>query len=435
MKCDRQSLLLSERRIVFLVGAVQFVNILDFVMVMPLGPDFAKALGISSSKLGMIGGSYTAAAALSGLVGSFFLDRFDRRKALAVAMAGLVLGTAAGGLCVGLYSLMAARVVAGLFGGPATSLSFSIIADVIPPERRGKAMGAVMGAFSVASVLGVPAGLELARRGGWRLPFFAVAGLGLCVAASALLLLPPMKIHLQGRSDGAPPRPRLRELLSRKNVQLSYLMTAVVMISGFLLIPNISAYLQQNLGYPRERLGLLYMVGGAVSFFTTRLGGALVDRFGSTRVGTLGALLLICVLYVGFVAPVAWFPVLPFFATFMFAMGFRNVSYNTLTSKVPRTGERATFMSIQSSVQHLASAAGAFLSAHLLTESVDGKLVGLPRLAAASIVLTALVPLLLWRVERRVARPEVRSSSAQPHDSQTGINSPGPGLARPLPKG
>ena len=430
MKPNRQSPLLSERRIVFLVGAVQFVNILDFVMVMPLGPDFAKSLGIASSKLGMIGGSYTAAAALSGLVGSFFLDRFDRRKALAVAMAGLVLGTAAGGFGVGLFSLMGARVLAGLFGGPATSISFSIIADVIPPERRGKAMGAVMGAFSVASVFGVPAGLELARRGGWRLPFFAVAGLGLCVAASALLLLPPLRIHLEGKIENPPPRPGLRELLSRRNVQLSYLMTAVVMIAGFLLIPNISAYLQQNLGYPRERLGLLYMVGGLVSFFATRLGGVLVDRFGSTRVGTFGAVILICVLYVGFASPVVWVPVLPFFVTFMFALGFRNVSYNTLTSKVPRTGERATFMSIQSSVQHLASAVGAFLSAHLLTESVDGKLVGVSRLAAASIALTAVLPVLLWRVERQVARPEVRSSAAQPHDSQTGINPSGPGLAR-----
>src|SRR5215831_619674 len=133
---------ISERTLVFLVGAVQFVNILDFVMVMPLGPDFAKALGVPISKLGLIGGSYTAAAAFSGLLGSFFLDRFDRRKALAVAMFGLVLGTAAGGRARDLTGLTLARVIAGVFGGPATSISYAIIADVIPAERRGKAMGA-----------------------------------------------------------------------------------------------------------------------------------------------------------------------------------------------------------------------------------------------------------------------------------------------------
>ena len=188
-----------ERQIVLLMAAVQFINILDFVMVMPMGPDFAAALGIPSSNLGLISGSYTAAAAVSGLAGSFFLDRFDRRPALGLALTGLVVGTALGGFATDLPSLLAARVVAGLFGGPATSLAFSIIADSVPKERRGTAMGKVMAAFSIASVLGVPAGLEMARRLGWRAPFLGTALLGACVAAAAVFLLPPLKGHLSGK--------------------------------------------------------------------------------------------------------------------------------------------------------------------------------------------------------------------------------------------
>src|SRR5205823_5713178 len=135
----------SERTVIFLIGAVQFVNILDFMMVLPLGPFFAGPLGIPSSRIGVIGGSYTAAAAVSGIACSFFLDRFDRRKALAAAMAGLVAATALGGFSTGLGTMVCARILAGAFGGPATSLSLSIVADLIPPERRGKALGAVMG--------------------------------------------------------------------------------------------------------------------------------------------------------------------------------------------------------------------------------------------------------------------------------------------------
>jgi hypothetical protein len=75
----------SERLIiVFLVGAIQFVNIVDFMMVMPLGPDYANALGISTAHLGLIAGSYTAAAAVAGIIAARFLDRFDRRSALGV---------------------------------------------------------------------------------------------------------------------------------------------------------------------------------------------------------------------------------------------------------------------------------------------------------------------------------------------------------------
>ena len=64
---------LSERRLLFLIGTVQFVNVLDFMMVMPLGPDFAGALGIPTAQLGLVGASYTASAAASGILGALVL--------------------------------------------------------------------------------------------------------------------------------------------------------------------------------------------------------------------------------------------------------------------------------------------------------------------------------------------------------------------------
>jgi predicted MFS family arabinose efflux permease len=391
-----------ERAVVLLVAAVQFVNILDFVMVMPLGPDFAAALGIPASRLGMIGGSYTAAAAVSGLAGSFFLDRFDRRPALGVAMLGLVAGTAMGGLATGLGTLMAARVVAGFFGGPATSLSFSIIADVVPEQRRGTAMGIVMGAFSLAAVLGVPAGLEAARHFGWRAPFFGVATLGLLIALSAVFLLPPLRGHLALRAE----RVSLAHLFSQRNVLLSWTMTFIVMAAGFILIPNISAYVQYNLGYPRARLGLLYLYGGAASFFATQTAGRLIDRFGSFRVGTSGTALLVFTIVGGFVIMPPLFPVTGIFIAFMLSMAFRNVAYNTLTTKVPQGNERARFMSIQSAVQSGASAAGAFLSSQMLTSTPVGALEGMDRVAFTSIALTVTLPFFLYAVESAVRRRE-----------------------------
>lgn len=392
----------SERAIIFCVGAVQFVNILDFMIVMPLGPDFATALDIPVSHIGYVGGSYTAAASISGLAGAFFLDRFDRRKALIVAMAGLVLGTLAGAFATGLGTLMLARVVAGAFGGPATSLAYSIIADTIPTERRGRAMGAVMGAFSVASILGVPAGLELARQGGWRLPFIAVSVLGAIITAFAGAALPPMVGHLaQARQ-----RPFGRDLLEllRVDVLLSLTMTAVVMGSTFILIPNLTPYMLYNLGYPRARLGLLYLVGGAVSFVAMRGVGLLVDRYGPVRVATFGTVLLSTVIFLGFTRVPPVFPVMAIFVLYMLASAFRNVSYNTLTSKVPRPDERARFGSIQSSVQHLAAALGAFSSAQFLTELPDHKLVGVTATAYTAIGMSACLIPLFWAVEHRVER-------------------------------
>ena len=366
----------SERKIVFLVGAVQFINILDFVMVSPLGQDFARALGFPASSIGLVVGAYTAAACIAGLAGALFLDRFDRRSALAFCMAGLILGTAAGGFATGLGTLMAARVIAGAFGGPATSISLAIVADAVPAERRGKALGAVAGAFAVASVLGVPAGLWLADRGGWSAPFFAVAGLGVVVGAAALALLPPFRGHLGASRKEAP----FAELFRRPAVLFSWAMTASAMLATFSIVPNLSAYFQFNLEYPRKDLGTLFLIGGALSFFATRFVGRLVDRFGAFRIGTAGTLWFMGVLYTGFVAPVRGLPlevmVMALFLGFMLSNSLRGVPLNTLASRVPAPAERARFMSIQSAVQHLASSVGASLAAPFLHQLPGGQLQG-----------------------------------------------------------
>jgi predicted MFS family arabinose efflux permease len=389
----------KELAVVLLVAAVQFVNVLDFVMVMPLGPDFARALGIPTSQLGLVGGAYTLSASVAGLAGSFFLDRFDRRPALGVAMLGLVFGTALGGVARGLWSLVLARLIAGMFGGPATSLSVSIVADTVPSERRGAALGITMAAFSAASVLGVPAGLELSERFGWRTPFFSVAGLGLLIALCAVFFLPPMRGHLEHRSALLP----LSRIAARPAVRLSWAMTFVTMAAGFVIIPNLATYAQLNLGYPRPLLGRLYFYAGVVTFFTSQIGGRLIDRFGSFRVGTAACILLVAVLYGGFgrVPPLSAAALV---IGFMLALSLRNVSYNTLATKVPRPEERARFMSIQSAVQHAASAGGAFLSSRLLSDTGGGALVGMGRVALVCAGFTAVLPFLLHAVEARVDR-------------------------------
>lgn len=98
-------------------------------------------------------------------------------------------------------------------------------------------------------------------------------------------------------------------------------------------------------------------------------------------------------------------PVVVFFVSMMVAMSFRNVAYNTLTSRVPPPALRARFMSFQSAVQHLAAAAGAFLSSQLL-DTVPGSLAldGMSRVAAVAMALAAVVPPIMWRLERSLGQ-------------------------------
>lgn len=390
---------LSERTLVLLIGAGQLVVTLAYAMILPLGPDLARDLGIPSSNLGFVGGSYVAAAGLAGLAGTFYLDRFDRRRALALALAGVVAGSIACGLATGFVTLLAARSLAGAAGGQATALALAIVSDAVAPARRGRALGSVMSSFAVSSVLGVPAGIELARLAGWRAPFFTVAALGAAVTVAGVALLPQQRAHLAER--GAAPAP-FREVLSRPVAQLSILAAAVGVIANFALVPNLSAYLQFNRGYPRDELGLLYLLGGAIAFGTLRLAGWLTDRHGAPSVTLLGGAAYAAVLVFGFIYPVDVFPVSAVFVCFMVAQGFRLVPMHALTSRIPAPHERARFMSAQSAVKFCAAAAGGILGAQLLDERADGSLTGIDHLAWFALAMALVHPVISYAMARRL---------------------------------
>lgn len=400
---------IDERRLIFLLGAVQFVNVLDFMMVTPLGPDFAVALDIPSAEIGLVISAYTGAAAVAGILGALFLDRFGRRRALFVALLGLALGTLAGAFAWDMRSMIASRLVAGLFGGPATALTYSIIADVIPPERRGRALGAVMSAFTVAALLGVPAGLELARLISWHAPFVFTAVL-ILLAAAGSLSLPPLRDHVaSARARGFD-----FSFLTRGLPVAALLLGATGFMGNFLVIPSISPYIQFNLGFPREYIGALYMAGGAVTFFAMRVAGWTVDRFGATRVSVVGFAMFATALVVGFVFEPALLPVPAFFVLFFISSAFRMVPNNTVMSRIPRPAERARYMSVQSAVQHLATTTGAVVASALLVERGDQSLDGMSGVAIMAIGLAAVMPLGLALIEPRVRRSEQASAVLHP---------------------
>ena len=396
----------GEAGLVLVVAAVQLVNVLEFMIVMPLGPDFAHALSFPVDRVGVLGAAYTGAAALSGLLGAFFLDRFDRRRALLACMAGLVAATALAGLAWDLDSLVVARVLAGVCGGPATSVSIAIVSDLVPPERRGRAMSVVMGAVSVASILGLPLALEAARWGGWSTPFFGVAGLGVVVVTLAGWLLPPMRGHLQAPARPGSAQGRVWELVRRPEAAFALSVVGLSMVSMFAIVPNLSAYMQFNGGWPREQLSLLYFGGGLLSLAMMAAFGRVIDRRGATLVVAISAVWVSLVIAAGLLPGRPAIPVLPFFVLFMGGSSIRGVAVGSLSSRVPLPHERAGYQSVQSAVQHLAAAAGALISTLVLVEQADHSLAHMERLAAAAIVATLIVPFLAAAVERRVRARE-----------------------------
>jgi hypothetical protein len=76
----------------------------------------------------------------------------------------------------------------------------------------------------------------------------------------------------------------------------------------------------------------------------------------------------------------------------------------------PPPWQRARFMSAQNAVQHLSSAAGAFLASMFLSADETGRLHGMPEVALAAIVISLFVPVLTGIVERGVKRREAEAA-------------------------
>ena len=186
----------NEYLLILTLAAVNFTHILDVMIIMPLGKQFMELFDISPAEFSFIVSIYAYSAAASGFLGAFWIDQFDRKKAMLFLYTGFTISIFACAFAPDYWFLLAARVISGGFGGIMTAVILSIIGDVFPYEKRGRATSYVMMAFSFASVIGVPAGIWIAAKFDWRMTFKVVGAIASIFLFLIYFKVPSMKGHL-----------------------------------------------------------------------------------------------------------------------------------------------------------------------------------------------------------------------------------------------
>ena len=346
-----------EGVILFTLTALQFIGLVDFMIVMPLGPQLLADLGIDAREFSWVVSAYTLAAGVAGFLAAPVLDRVPRKTAYLVLALGLLAGTAACGLAATYPLLLAARCVTGGFGGVLGGLSLAIVADVVPPERRGRATGILMLAFAVASVAGVPLGIVLGTRLGWQAPFFALAALGLPLVGLAAWSLPPLTAH--GDATHRHPLAHLLEILAVPAHRRAFALIALLMVGAFSVIPFISTAFVANVGVTEQQLPVVFIAGGLLTLVSTPLAGRLVDRCGALAVFRgivpLSAVMILVLTHLPAVGIAVAAPVV---AVLMATNASRMVTAMSLITSSIEPRRRGSFMSANSAVQHVASGIG-----------------------------------------------------------------------------
>lgn len=358
------------------LAGIQFTHILDFMIMMPLGPQFRLIFSISDAQFGLLVSAYTLSAGASGLMASTYLDRFDRKHLLLTLYALFAVATLACGLASSYEFLMGARVAAGVFGGVLSALSQTIVADVVPFERRGRAMAVVMSSFSVSTVAGVPLGLLVANAAGWQATFWGIAGVSSILAASAVFTMPSMGAHV-ARGRGHSMWSGVAAVLADVNHRWAFLFSLTMMSAGFLVIPYITLYMQSNGGVRAADVPYIYLCGGLATLVSARFFGRLTDKKGKQETFALLATAL-CGPLVALTLLPAWpLPVLIGVSTLLFVvMSGRMIPGMALMSSAADPALRGTFMALNAAAQSAAMGLAAMVGGHLISRDAGGHIEG-----------------------------------------------------------
>jgi DHA1 family tetracycline resistance protein-like MFS transporter len=271
---------------------IVFLDLVGFGFILPQLPYYAERFGATGVWVGAILTAYSAAQLVGASLLGRLSDRVGRRPVLLMSLAGSAASFLIFGLAGSLWVLLAARALAGLFGGSIAAAQ-AVIADVTTPGERARYMGLLGASIGLGFVFGPALGSGLARFG-FGAAAFTAAGLAAANLVFAVLRLPETRSseqrqHPHSRLDWS----HLLDALRHRSI--GRLLTATFLSTlGFVAMEATFALLgEARLGLDAGRLGLVFAYVGVVMVIVQGgLVGRLAQRFGERALATVGALLM-----------------------------------------------------------------------------------------------------------------------------------------------
>ena len=366
----------QEKSLLRSLSGIQFSHILDVMIIMPLAPMLMRTFDLSVVQFGVLVSAYTFMGAISSIIAAMVIDRFDRRRVMLSFFAAFIIATLLCALAPTYHLLLFARGLSGVFGGVLGALVHVYIADCFPYEQRGRATGKITAAFSLATVLGVPVSLLLVNHTylGWRAPFILVAlvaSVFLWMAFKSIPSIPTRLADHRWRNTLVP----MKQVLSHPNHWRAFAYMFLLVMGGFTVIPYVTLYSTVNLSFPETLLPLLYLAGGAFTFFTSQWIGRLADKHGKARVFRITAVLAIFpILAMTHVTNIPWWGVLCITTPFFIFVSGRFVPGMAIITSAGVPHLRGTFMGITSAVQSIAASVATLVAGFIITINPQGML-------------------------------------------------------------
>ena len=345
----------EQLRQLWVLIAVNLVDMLGFAMILPLLPFYALKLKATPEVVGWMIASFSIAQLIASPIWGRVSDKYGRRPALLIGLLASAIACLVFGLANSLWLLFLSRIVQGA-GGGTTGVAQAYVSDTVAPADRARALG-WLSAATAAGVMVGPAIGSVAAHFGREMPGLIAAGLCFLNVLAAWKWLPESR----RAEDRATPKPRkpiwhaawvVIRHPAEKAARLIWIY-GTGMLAFSLLTSVLALWLDARFGVTEENIGYFFVYNGLLSLvLRSLLLGPVVDRIGETRAMRLGALILAIGLMLYTVAPSVWvlaaiIPLVPIGTALLFPASTSLLSHATEPEELGTTmGVAQTFAGV-----------------------------------------------------------------------------------------
>ena len=336
------------------------------MIISPILPQIGDDLGIADAVLGTLVTAYSLMVGLFAILSGPVSDRVGRRRILLAGCGVMTVALASHGLVDSYLSFLVVRIFAGMAGGMLSGAAVSYIGDYFPYDRRGWATGWVMSGAAFGQIVGIPMGIVMAERWGFRSPFYLFA---ITMALTAILLFfrvpqPPVKRSSE-RLTVQRAVADYMAMLKRPEVAWAAFAYFVMFFGVAVFVIYLPTWLERDLGATGNQIALMFLVGGIASVLTGPQAGKLSDR-----IVRKGIILLACIglsiVMVGTVPLVTNIvTAYVFFFLTMVLVAMRVSPFSALLTGLVRDERRGSLMSLAVALGQLGFALGGAVSGPL----------------------------------------------------------------------
>ncbi len=338
----------------FMLFMTLFVIGADTFIVSPLIPSITTQFHVSVSQGGLLVTAYSITYAVFAFLFGPLSDRIGRRRMLIYGILIFTIASILTGLSQSFWWLLLFRALSGLAASATSPQVWASIGDLIPFEKRGRAMGVTTAALSISQLLGVPMGAYFAGIWNWHASFFALALLSLLVLSLLVAQFPHIQPSLKGSGQKSTISMghSLLQVLTTGKALMGLSVTFFMMVASLGMYTYLGVWLSESFGFNVRAIGAVIMIIGLGNLVGNVSGGYLADRIGKRTVVTISLITMSIALLILPYLSFSLIDALVCIFIWLFSGGASLTSLNSIISEL-MPSHRGTVMALNNSSMYL----------------------------------------------------------------------------------